>query len=121
MNSADRHGVIRSLRLLFPAAGIGTFGTAGLLYALFWFCLAVLHGLSKHPYYTMYIKVAGFICLLCFIAMIVLWISAISTREKKLRDTGISVLCVIAGCVLGFLLVYGLDVLGLYIRELYLT
>ena len=120
MNNTDRHGALQLMRLLLPAAGIGTFGSAGLLYALLWYCLAVFNEFSKYPYYITYLEVAGLICLLCFLAMIVLWFTAISKREKKLKDTGISILCVIAGCVLGFFIVQGLDVLLHYIRVVYL-
>ena len=89
---------------IMSSFGIGVFGFAGLITFLSYYAIAVFHEYSRHPYLYKFLIVLGFAYLTCLAGTIALWIVSLIKSNAKLKNVGISVLCVIAGCVAGFFL-----------------
>lgn len=94
------------------SAGIGTFGMMGLMSFISWLAISAFHEYSRYPNAYPFSIVCGMVCLMAFIALIVLWIIKFIKRQHKLRALGISILLVLAGSVLGYFVLELLEVLS---------
>ena len=104
--------------LLLYAVGIGASGFAGLINLFEWYCMAAFHERWKHPYFYPFTLIGGVACFGIFLTFIALWFVTLNKRENKLKNIGISLICVIPGCILGYFAYQGTVLFAEWIKVL---